>query len=92
MRLDLFLKLSRLVPRRTLAHDLCEKGLIFVNGGAAKPSKEIRNGDEIVIRRRISVTTFVVLDVPAKKQLSKEEAASIVRLIRTEPIENDLLS
>jgi len=50
MRLDLFLKSSRLIQRRTLAQEFCDAGLISVNGTAAKSSKDIQAGDEITIK------------------------------------------
>ncbi|NOT47805.1 MAG: RNA-binding S4 domain-containing protein [Acidobacteria bacterium] len=93
MRLDVFLKLSRLVPRRTLAQEFCDKGLIAVNGVAAKSSKEVKSGDRIGIRRRNTLTTISVADVPARKQLSKTEAQNIYEIISTETIEDaDLLA
>lgn len=87
MRLDLFLKISRLIPRRTLAQEFCDKGLISVNGSAAKSSKEIKEGDEIEIRRRNNITSVKVLSVPAKKQLSKTEAQEIFEIISAKVIE-----
>lgn len=87
MRLDLFLKLSRLIPRRTLAQEFCDAGLIEVNGARAKSSKEIKAGDEIVIRRRNRTAKLLVESVPAKKQLSKELATDLYKIIsdETEP-------
>lgn len=84
MRLDVFLKLSRLIPRRPLAQKFCENGMVSVNGSIAKPSKEVRVGDEIEIRRGTATTTVVVLDVPGRKQLSKAEAETIFELISSE--------
>lgn len=49
MRLDKFLKNSRIIKRRTVAKDACEQGRISVNGKVAKPGLEIKVGDEIVI-------------------------------------------
>ena len=89
MRLDMFLKLSRLIPRRTVAQEFCDKGLINVNGATAKSSKEIKTGDSISIRRRNNVTTIRVLDVPAKKQLAKNEAQEIFEIISTETVNDE---
>lgn len=88
MRLDIFLKLSRLIPRRTLAQEFCEKGLITVNGTAAKASKEVKSGDRIGIRRRNTVTVISVTEVPARKQLSKAESSTIYEIVSTEMIED----
>jgi len=50
VRLDLFLKASRLVKRRIIARELCEKGRVFVNGLEAKPAKEVKLGDRITLK------------------------------------------
>lgn len=92
MRLDMFLKLSRLVPRRTVAQEFCDKGLIAVNGVTAKSSKEVKSGDRISIRRRNVFTTVAVTDVPARKQLSKADAQNIYEIVSTETIADDLLT
>lgn len=87
MRLDLFLKISRLIPRRSLAQEFCDAGLINVNGTAAKSSKEIKISDAIEIRRRNRVTKIRVLSVPAKKQIAKGEAESLYEVIADEIID-----
>jgi ribosomal 50S subunit-recycling heat shock protein len=83
MRLDIFLKLSRLVPRRTLAQQMCEAGAVKLNGVAAKSSREVRAGDQIAIRQRGRITTVRILDVPAKPP-SKAQAASLFQTISVE--------
>lgn len=90
MRLDLFLKTSRLVPRRSVAQELCDAGLISVNGAIAKSSKEIKTGDAIEIRRRGRVTNVVVNSVPASKQLSKQSASELYRLVSEEAVDDGL--
>lgn len=86
MRLDIFLKLSRLIPRRTLAQEFCDKGLISLNGSPAKAAKEVKPGDRIEIRRRNTLTAVKVLSVPDKKQLSKSDAGSIFEVVSTETL------
>jgi ribosomal 50S subunit-recycling heat shock protein len=49
MRLDQFLRASRLVLRRTVAQELCEAGAVFVNGTPARSSRMVRLGDEITL-------------------------------------------
>jgi len=49
MRLDKFLKLYRLIKRRTLAHEACDGGFVLVNGRAAKPGKELTQNDVVTI-------------------------------------------
>ena len=50
MRLDLFLKDSRIIKRRTIAKEFCERGLVKVNNKVAKPSFEVKSGDIITIK------------------------------------------
>ncbi len=84
MRLDLFLKVSRLIARRSLAQESCDAGLIEVNGAAAKSSKEIKAGDKIEIRRRNRITKITVLDIPAGRQVSKTAAQNFYTIIADE--------
>jgi ribosomal 50S subunit-recycling heat shock protein len=88
MRLDLYLKVSRLMQRRTLAQEFCDAGLIEVNGLAAKSGKEIKVGDEIAINRRNRKTKVRVVAVPDKKQVSKELAGELFTVISEEPVES----
>ena len=89
MRLDIFLKLSRLIPRRPLAKKFADAGLICVNGAPAKSSKDIAVGDTIEIDRYDRITKVEVIKVPKTKQTSKKDAAELYRLIedrRQDPI------
>ena len=88
MRLDVFLKLSRLVPRRSLAQEFCDAGLVKVNGTIAKSSKEVNPGDTIAIDRRNRKTVVRVARVPDKKQVSKQDAPDLIELISDEKIES----
>lgn len=92
MRLDLFLKTSRLIPRRSLAQEFCDAGLIKINGAAAKSSKEVKANDEIEIKRRNRLTRLKVLEVPDKKQISKQSAANLFEILSEEMLEDDILS
>ena len=91
MRLDLFLKLSRLVPRRTLAQQMGEAGAVNLNGSPAKSSHVVRPGDEIVIRRRGRLSTIRVLAVPAK-QVSKSAALSLYEIVGVESYDAEVAS
>lgn len=88
MRLDIFLKLSRLVPRRTLARQMCEAGAVKLNGARAKSAREIRAGDQISLRQRGRITTVRVLEVPAKPP-SKAQAATLYETIGIESYDTD---
>lgn len=92
MRLDLFLKTSRLIPRRSLAQEFCDAGLIKVNGTAAKSSKEVKAGDEIEIKRRSRITRLKILEIPAQKQVSKQSAANLFEVLSEETVNDDILS
>ncbi len=89
MRLDLFLKSSRLCARRSLAQKFCGANLVKVNGVAAKSSKEIKPGDEIEIKRGNRVTTVRVDAIPDKKQVSRADAANLYEIVSEEIIEDE---
>lgn len=91
VRLDLFLKASRLCPRRAVAQELCDAGAVEVNGTPAKSSRTVREGDEITLRRRRRVTTLRVLSIPKTKQVARHEAASLYEILNDIQIEEDHL-
>ena len=88
MRLDLFLKASRICPRRTVAQQLCDAGSVLVNGARAKSSHQVKPADEIVVRCRDKVSTFRVLSVPQRGQTSKQDARGLYELIDEETVED----
>lgn len=92
MRLDLFLKTSRLIIRRSVAQELCDARLVSVNGQPAKSSKEVKAGDEIEIRRRSRLTRFVVTRTPTTKQVSKQNADDLYRLVEETALDDDPVS
>jgi ribosomal 50S subunit-recycling heat shock protein len=81
MRLDLFLRASRLVLRRTVAQELCEAGAVSVNGAAARASRAVREADEITITRRGRLLTVRVLTIPQSKQVSRSDAPSLYEVV-----------
>lgn len=89
MRLDLFLKASRLSGRRTLAQKLCDAGRVSLNGNTAKSSHAVKVGDEIAIRRHNKLTTFRVLSVPTARQTSRQEANRLYELLSEESLAED---
>ena len=86
MRLDLFLKVSRLCPRRTLAQELCDAGFIFLNGRAVKSAHAVKAGDEIKIRRRDREIIARVLKSPATRNVSRRDADQLVEIVSEQPI------
>jgi ribosomal 50S subunit-recycling heat shock protein len=89
VRLDQFLRASRLVLRRTVAQELCEAGAVEVNGVAARSSRAVREGDRVRIRRRGRLLTVRVASVPAARQQSKADAASLYEILSDERVEDD---
>lgn len=84
MRLDQFLRASRLVVRRTVAQELCEAGVVEVNGATARSSRMLRVGDEITIRRRERILTARVTELPDSRNVSKSQAATLYELVKDE--------
>jgi ribosomal 50S subunit-recycling heat shock protein len=85
MRLDLFLKLSRLCPRRTVAQKLCDAGIVLLNARVAKSAHEVKAGDEITIRKANEEIVARVLSVPASRNVARRDANSLIEIVsRTE--------
>lgn len=89
MRIDVFLKLSRLIPRRSVAQEMCDSSAIFVNDVEAKSSKDVMAGDEIEIRRKNRILRVRVESVPNAKQISKDAAHSLYAVIKDEAINQE---
>jgi ribosomal 50S subunit-recycling heat shock protein len=75
MRLDKYLKVSRLIKRRTVANDACDAGRVMVNGRVAKASCEIKTGDVIEIQFGSKTVKVSVTDV--KETTKKDEAGDM---------------
>ncbi len=80
MRLDKFLKVSRLIKRRTVANEISDKGRILVNGNAAKPSKQLKEGDVIKIESSNRPMSVKILKIP-QGNISVQEASSLYEII-----------
>ena len=80
MRLDKFLKVSRLIKRRTVANSVCESARVFVNDNPAKPAKVLKVGDVITIEFKENIKKVRVLKVPSGN-VSINEAASLYEVI-----------
>ena len=77
MRLDKFLKVSRLIKRRTVANEACDNGRITVNGRVVKASYDVKVGDRIEISmgaRTVAVEVLLVAD-----NVRKDDAAAMYR-------------
>ena len=76
MRLDKFLKVSRIIKRRTVANEVSEMGCILVNDKPAKPSKQLKVGDIITVISKTSQFRYKVINVPIKN-ISIQEAQTL---------------
>ena len=79
MRLDKYLKNSRIIKRRTVAKDACEQGRVEVNGKVAKPGLELKIDDEITITFGSNVLKVRVVSMP--DNVRKDDAQSMYEVI-----------
>ena len=79
MRLDKFLKVSRLIKRRTVANEACDAGRVSVNGHPAKASYDVKPGDVISISFGQKTVEAEVLDV--QETVRKENAGDLIRFL-----------
>jgi ribosomal 50S subunit-recycling heat shock protein len=79
MRLDKYLKVSRLVKRRTVANELCDAGRVEANGKPARASYEVKVGDVLVISVGARKTTARVLSI--SEYATKENAAGMFEIV-----------
>ncbi|GEN31285.1 ribosomal 50S subunit-recycling heat shock protein [Cerasibacillus quisquiliarum] len=84
MRLDKFLKLSRIIKRRTLAKEIADQGRVTINGNQAKAASRVVIGDKLSIQFGQKIVTIEVLDI--KENVKKSEAESMYRVIQEEKI------
>jgi ribosomal 50S subunit-recycling heat shock protein len=83
VRLDKFLKVSRLVKRRTLAKELCDGGRVAVNGRTAKAGTEVSPGDRLAVSYGTRTVEVRILAVPAGN-VSAAQAASLIEALGAE--------
>lgn len=86
MRIDKYLKLTRLIKRRTVAKELLDRGLFKINDKIAKPSSEVEIGDYILLvlgRRILEIEVLMTCDY-----CKKEESNNLYKIIREEIIPN----
>ncbi|MFH0930463.1 MAG: S4 domain-containing protein [Candidatus Zixiibacteriota bacterium] len=89
MRLDQFLSISRLLKRRTQAKLACDKGLVYVDGIKAKPGKEVKVGQKIILDFTNRKIELEVLKLPPQS-MKKEEVKELYRIISEEKKEKSL--
>ena len=79
MRLDKYLKVSRIIKRRTVANDACDAGRVMINGRQAKASTNVAEGDIIEIQFGTRTVKVEVLDI--KDTTKKEEAGDLFKYL-----------
>lgn len=79
MRLDKFLKVSRLIKRRTVANEACDAGRVLVNDKTAKASLNVKEGDVIEIQFGTRAVKVEVMDV--QETVKKDEAKELYRYL-----------
>ncbi len=79
MRLDKFLKVSRLIKRRSVANEACDGARVSVNGKSAKPSYDVKLGDEITVTFGSKNVTVKVLDI--RETTKKSESIGMYEVI-----------
>ena len=79
MRLDKYLKVSRIIKRRTIANEACDAGRVLVNGKAVRASYDIKIGDFIEIA--FGARNFKAQVTDIKEVIKKEDAASLFKII-----------
>lgn len=78
MRIDKFLKVSRVIKRRTVANDAADNGRISVNGKIVKPSYEVKIGDIVEIKFGDKISKFEILQIP---KVAGKDLPELIKLL-----------
>ncbi|HZK70645.1 MAG TPA: RNA-binding S4 domain-containing protein [Clostridia bacterium] len=79
MRLDKYLKVSRIIKRRTLANEACDGGRVSINGRVAKAGTEVKENDVIEIRFGNNLTKIKVINI--SEHVSKAESKELYEIV-----------
>jgi len=82
MRLDKYLKVSRIIKRRTVAKEACESGRVSINGKVAKPGTDVKEGDTIEIRFASKTLAAKILNI--SEHVRKENAQAMYEILSGE--------
>ena len=88
MRLDKFLKVSRLIKRRTLAKEVADQGRIKINGTVAKASSDVKVGDELTVQFGRKIVTAKIEKIV--ETTKKDEASNMYTIIKEENIDDSI--
>ena len=78
MRIDKFLKVSRVIKRRTVANEAADNGRISVNGKIVKPSYEVKVGDIVEIKFGDKISKFEILQIP---KVAVKDLPELIKLL-----------
>ena len=78
MRIDKFLKVSRIIKRRTIANEAADNGRISVNGKVVKPSYDIKINDIVEIKFGDQTSKFKITAIPTKQSIRTDEVAEMI--------------
>lgn len=78
MRIDKFLKVSRVIKRRTVANEAADNGRISVNGKVVKPSYEVKIGDIVEIKFGDKISKFEILQIP---KVSGKDLPELIKVL-----------
>jgi ribosomal 50S subunit-recycling heat shock protein len=90
MRLDKFLKMTRLIKRRTLANDLCDMGGVMLNGKVAKAATAVKIGDDVELRFGNKIVKARVLELPLRPAGNLATASQYVDVYHQQRLETPL--
>lgn len=88
MRLDKFLKVSRLIKRRAVAKEVADQGRVKINHVVAKSSSTVKIGDQLEVRFGNRLVTVEILDI--QDTTKKQEATELYRILSEERIEREV--
>lgn len=78
MRLDKFLKVSRVIKRRTVANEAADSGRVSVNGKVVKPSYEVKVGDIVEIKFGDKISKFEIIKIP---QVAGKDIGELIKIL-----------
>lgn len=78
MRLDKFLKVSRVIKRRTVANEVADNGRVMVNGKIAKPSCDVKVGDVVEIKFGDKTSKFEIISIP---QVQGKDMGELIKIL-----------
>lgn len=78
MRIDKFLKVARIIKRRTVANEAADGGRISVNGKVVKPSYEVKVGDVVEIKFGNSISRFEIIQIPKTQSANTSDVVKMI--------------